>query len=79
MENELYSSPNGRFGFSLTGGKRGTYYGHGGLFWNSNKTKGLPTGMLAFPDGIDAVLMVNTLYDGPSPVAILKNAYDNSF
>jgi CubicO group peptidase (beta-lactamase class C family) len=65
------------FGFKKWyGQKKGTYYGHGGHY--SKDGKGFRGGIMGFPAGIDAVLLVNTL-GVPAPTKILIDAYHAGF
>ena len=65
------------FGFrKWFGEERGTYYGHGGDFYIGNK--GFRGGIMAFPDEVDAVLLVNTK-GSFDPETILIDAYHAAY
>ena len=65
------------FGFRhWFGQERGTYYGHGGDFFNSGGA--FHGGIMGFPDGIDAVLLTNS-DDCSNPESVLIKAYNAAY
>lgn len=63
-----------------TVGKHGTYAGHGGDWYTSSNGRGLATGVLTFPLGVEAALLINCR-DGNHAyqTTVLKDAYDNAW
>ncbi|MBD2741480.1 serine hydrolase domain-containing protein [Coleofasciculus sp. FACHB-1120] len=64
-------------GWKKTSGTRGTYYQHGGD-WIASEKKGFTGVIMHFPDGIDAVVLVNTRGDF-NKTTVMKNAYEAAF
>jgi CubicO group peptidase (beta-lactamase class C family) len=80
---QMLNDPNTYFGFrKWFGEKRGTYWGHGGSWYKDSK--GFEGGIMGFPDGVDAVLLINTydtydLHPGFDAETILIDAYHAGF
>lgn len=60
--------------------KHGTYAGHGGDWYTEKNGRGLATGVLTFPLGVEAALLINCR-DGNHvyQTTVLKDAYDNAW
>jgi CubicO group peptidase (beta-lactamase class C family) len=73
----MLNAPETYFGFRhWTGQPRGTYYGHGGDFYNNGRA--FHGGIMGFPDMVDAVLLTNS-NDGADPESVLIQAYHDAY
>lgn len=73
----MLNAPECYFGFRHYAGQpRGTYYGHGGDFFNNGRA--FHGGIMGFPDMVDAVLLTNS-NDVQNPENILIQAYHDAY
>lgn len=74
---QMVNAPETYFGFRHWNGQpRGSYYGHGGDFNTGGRW--FHGGIMAFPDGVDAVLLINS-DGGPDPENTLIKAYHDAY